>query len=40
MRSKAKHDEWQNLLKCKQMTVNGEAELKYNFELIKNTLNN
>ncbi len=38
MRSKAKHDEWEKLLKCKQITVNGEAELKYNLELIKKAL--
>jgi uridine kinase len=38
MRSKAKHDQWQKLLKCKQITVNGEDDLKYNLELIKNAL--
>ncbi|GFZ33181.1 hypothetical protein CSC2_37070 [Clostridium zeae] len=38
MRSKAEHDQWQRLLKCKQITVNGEADLKYNLELIKNAI--
>lgn len=38
MRSKAKHDQWQKLLKCKQVTVNGEDDLKNNLELIKNAL--
>lgn len=37
-RSKAKHDQWQQLLKCKQIIVNGEDDLKYNLELIKNAL--
>lgn len=35
MRSKAEHDKWQKLLKCKQIIVNGEDDLKYNLELIK-----
>ena len=34
-RSKTKHDQWQKLLKCRQITVNGEAPLAYNLELIK-----
>lgn len=38
MRSKAKHDEWQELIKCRHLTVNGETELKKNLELIKNTI--
>ena len=38
MRSKAKHEEWQKLLECKQITVNGEDNVKYNLELIKNAL--
>lgn len=38
MRSKSKHDHWQKLLKCKQITVNGEDDLKYNLENIKNAL--
>lgn len=38
MRSKAKHDQWQKLLKCKQIVVNGEADLKYNLEHVKNAL--
>lgn len=35
MRSKAKHDEWQKLLQCKQIIVNGEEDLNYNLELVK-----
>ncbi|GFP75473.1 AAA family ATPase [Clostridium fungisolvens] len=37
-RSKAKHDQWQQLLKCKQIIVNGEDDLRYNLEIIKNAL--
>jgi adenylate kinase family enzyme len=38
MRSKLKHDQWEKLLKCKQLIVHGEDELKYNLEIIKNTI--
>lgn len=38
MRSKAEHDQWQKLLICKQITVNGEDDLKYNLKIIKNDL--
>jgi adenylate kinase family enzyme len=38
MRSKSEHDQWKKLLKCKQITINGENDLKYNLELIKNAL--
>lgn len=38
MRSKLKHDQWQKLLKCKQLIVNGEDDLNYNLEIIKNAL--
>lgn len=38
MRSKAKHDDWQKLLKCRQIIVNGEDNLTYNLELIKDCL--
>ena len=38
MRSKAKHDDWQKLLKCKQIIVNGEDHLTYNLALIKDSL--
>ena len=38
MRSKLKHDQWQKLLKCKQITVHGEDDLKHNLEIIENTL--
>lgn len=35
MRSKAKHDEWQKLLQCKQIVLNGADELEENFENVK-----
>lgn len=38
MRSKAKHDDWQKLLMCRQIIVNGEDHLMYNLELIKDSL--
>ena len=38
MRSKAKHDDWQKLLRCRQIIVNGEDHLTYNSELIKDSL--
>lgn len=38
MRSKLKHDNWEKLLKCKQLIVHGEDDLKYNLEVIKNVL--
>ncbi len=37
-RSKAKHDQWQTLLKCRQIVVNGEDPLVQNLELIKKSL--
>ncbi len=38
MRSKAKHDEWQKLLGCKLMQLDGSDSLLHNFNLIKNSL--
>lgn len=38
MRSKAQHDEWQKLLKCKQVVLNGNDDLEYNWRQIKNYL--
>lgn len=38
MRSKAKHDKWQELLQCKQILLNGASDLDYNFKLIKEAL--
>ena len=38
MRSKVKHDDWQRLLRCRQIIVNGEDDLTYNLELIKDNL--
>lgn len=35
MRSKAKHDEWQNLLLCKQILLNGAVALEENFRKVK-----
>ena len=35
IRSKAKHDEWQKLLKCKQILLDGSKSLEYNFNQIK-----
>ncbi len=35
MRSKAKHDEWENLLRCKNITLDGNDSLKYNLEIVK-----
>ncbi|WP_459476853.1 P-loop NTPase family protein [Clostridium saccharoperbutylacetonicum] len=35
MRSKLKHDQWQKMIKCKQIIVHGEDDLKYNLEIIK-----
>ena len=32
MRSKAKHDEWQKLLVCKQIVLNGADDLEENFK--------
>ena len=38
MRSKAEHDQWEKLIGCKQITVNGEDNLEYNLQLIKKAL--
>ena len=38
MRSKAKHDEWQKLLRCKQILLNGSNTLEYNFNKIKDDI--
>lgn len=35
MRSKAKHDEWQKLLQCKQLVLNGADALDENFREVK-----
>lgn len=34
MRSKANHNEWQKLLKCKQIVLNGADSVDFNFEEI------
>ncbi len=35
MRSKAKHDEWQKLLQCKQIVLNGAAALEENYKKVQ-----
>lgn len=35
MRSKAKHDEWQKLLMCKQIVLNGADDLEENFKKVQ-----
>ena len=35
MRSKARHDEWQKLLLCKQIVLNGADELEENFRKVR-----
>ncbi len=37
-RSKAKHDEWQKLLMCRQIVLNGADDLEANFLKVKNSL--
>lgn len=34
MRSKAKHDEWQKLLLCKQLVLNGADVLEENYKEV------
>lgn len=38
IRSRAKHDEWQKLLRCKQIIVNGADHIAANLELVKNAI--
>ena len=38
MRSKAKHDEWQKLLPCKLITLNGADDLNANYEIVRKAL--
>lgn len=35
MRSKAEHDEWQKLLRCKQILLNGADSLDNNYEIVR-----
>ena len=37
MRSKVKHDEWQKLLHCKQIVLDGAADLEDNFQAAINS---
>lgn len=39
MRSKAKHDEWQKLLMCKQIVINGADDLGENFKKVQEKMN-
>ena len=39
MRSKAKHDEWQKLLMCKQIVLNGADDLEENFKKVQAEIN-
>ncbi len=34
MRSKAKHDQWQKLLRCEQIELDGSNTLEHNFEIV------
>lgn len=38
MRSKAKHDEWQKLLQCRQIVLDGSLPVEKNFEIIQQNL--
>ena len=38
MRSKAKHDEWQKLLSCKRIVMDGAGDLDANFQCVKREL--
>ena len=38
MRSKAKHDEWQKLLQCRQILLDGSLPVEKNFEIIQQNL--
>lgn len=39
MRSKAEHDEWQKLLLCKQIVLNGADDLEKNFKKVQVEIN-
>lgn len=38
MRSKAKHDQWQKLLNCPLIILDGAADLEYNFGVVSDAL--
>lgn len=38
MRSKAKHDEWQKLLQCKQILLDGSLPIEESFEIVLQNL--
>ena len=39
MRSKANHDEWQKLLLCKQIVLDGAEDLEENFKKVQAHIN-
>lgn len=39
MRSKANHNEWQKLLKCRQIVLNGANSVDCNFEMMLKEIN-
>lgn len=39
MRSKSKHDSWQQLLLCHQVIIDGSKDVNVNFDIIKHELN-
>ncbi|MDE6231741.1 MAG: hypothetical protein K2M60_00125 [Lachnospiraceae bacterium] len=38
MRSKSKHDEWQKLLQCHQILLDGSLPVEKNFEIVQQNL--
>ena len=38
VRSKAKHDEWQKLLTCRVLVLNGADTLEHNLEAVRKAL--
>lgn len=38
MRSKRKHDEWQKLLKCKLLFLDGNQNIETNFQIVRNEI--
>lgn len=38
MRSKSKHDEWQKLLQCKLIELNGADDINMNYEIVRKIL--
>ena len=38
MRSKAKHDEWQKLLQCELIALNGADDPDHNYRIVRKAL--